>query len=278
MAARLRYAGTMAAIPSLAENSVAGTAAFSKFMRVLQLVADGAEPVSIAQMVKATGFPRPTVHRIVAALQAERMLVEVGNTRAWTLGPRLVQLASRSWSRSGLRMAAMDALRALRDTTGETIHFAVPSGQSMVYIEKLESPSAVQMSSRIGTSVNLYSTAVGKAYLAALPGHAAVEVMAQLNYEPLTGRTVRNATALQKQVDAVRAQGWSIDAQENEEGICCFGAAVLGPDGSPVAAISVSTLLFRQKEDVQATYIQPLLQASRAIGQQLAHNPNLVHS
>ncbi|MFC3217031.1 helix-turn-helix domain-containing protein [Comamonas sp. JC664] len=35
-------------------------------------------------MAKATGFPRPTVHRIVAALQAERMLVEVGSTRCWT--------------------------------------------------------------------------------------------------------------------------------------------------------------------------------------------------
>lgn len=268
----------MAVTPSLAENSVAGTAAFSKFMRVLQLVADSAEPLGIADMAKATGFPRPTVHRIVAALQAERMLVEVGSTRAWTLGPRLIQLASRSWSRSGLRMAALDALRTLRDTTGETIHFAVPSGLSMVYIEKLESPSAVQMSSRIGTSVNLYSTAVGKAYLAALPREAASDAMAQLNYEPLTAHTVTSAAALLQQVDAVRAQGWSTDAQENEEGIYCFGGAVLGPDGAPVAAISVSTLLFRQKEDVQAAYIQPLLQACKAIGQQLAQNPNLVHS
>ena len=247
-------------------------------MRVLQLVADSAEPLGIADMAKATGFPRPTVHRIVAALQAERMLVEAGSSRAWTLGPRLIQLASRSWSRSGLRMAALDALRALRDTTGETIHFAVPSGLSMVYIEKLESPSAVQMSSRIGTSVNLYSTAVGKAYLAALSREAASDVMAQLNYEPLTAHTVPHAAALLQQVDAVRVQGWSTDAQENEEGIYCFGGAVLGPDGAPVAAISVSTLLFRQKEDVQAAYIQPLLQACKAIGQQLAQNPNLVHS
>ena len=266
------------ATSSSSDSGVAGTAAFSKFMRVLQLVADCAEPVGIAEMAKATSFPRPTVHRIVAALQAERMLVEVGSTRSWTLGPRLVQLASRSWSRSGLRLAAVDALRALRDTTGETIHFAVPSGHSMVYIEKLESPSAVQMSSRIGTSVNLYSTAVGKAYLAALAPGAATALMVDLNYEALTAHTVADVAALQAQLNLVRTQGWSTDAQENEEGIYCFGAAVLGPDGSPVAAVSVSTLLFRQKDDVQAAYIQPLLQASHAIGQQLAQNPNLVHA
>ncbi len=264
--------------PSSADKAVAGTAAFSKFMCVLQLVADRPDPTGIADIAAATGFPRPTVHRIVAALVAERMLVEVGATRTWTMGPRLLQLASRSWGRSGLRMAALDALRALRDETGETIHFAVPSGQSMVYIEKLESPSAVQMSSRIGTSVNLYSTAVGKAYLAALAPQLATALMAELDYVPLTDHSVANAVALQQQVDAVRKQGWSTDAQENEAGIYCFGAAVRGPDGSPVAAVSVSTLLFRQKDDVQASYVQPLLRTCAAISQQLAQNPNLVHA
>lgn len=267
--------GTMATSTSSVDKGVAGTAAFSKFMRVLQLVADSTHPLGIADIAKATGYPRPTAHRIVAALQAEGMVAEVGATRSWVLGPRLIQLASRSWSGSGLRMAAAHALRALRDETGETIHFAVPSGHSMVYIDKLESPSAVQMSSRIGTSVNLYSTAVGKAYLAALAPAAAQELMVQLSYAPLTANTVKNSAALQQQVDAVRAQGWSTDAQENEEGIYCFGAAVLGLDGCPVAAISVSTLLFRQKDDVHAAYIQPLLNASRAISAQLAQNPNL---
>lgn len=266
----------MATSTSSGDSGVAGTAAFSKFMRVMQLVADAASPLGIAEIAKATGFPRPTVHRIVAALQAEGIVVEVGTTRSWALGPRLIQLASRSWSGSGLRMAAADALRTLRDETGETIHFAVPSGQSMVYIDKLESPSAVQMASRIGTSVHLYSTAVGKAYLAALAPAVAQAVMAQLSYAPLTAHTVKSAAALQQHVDAVRAKGWSTDAQENEEGIYCFGAAVLGPAGSPVAAISVSTLLFRQKDDVQAAYIEPLLRACRAIAQQLAQNPNLV--
>ncbi|MGE8318364.1 MAG: IclR family transcriptional regulator [Comamonas sp.] len=260
------------------DNGVAGTAAFSKFMRVLQLVADSPEPVAIADMARATGFPRPTVHRIVAALEAERMLVEAGGSRSWTLGPRLIQLASRSWSRSGLRLAALDALRALRDETGETIHFAVPSGHSMVYIEKLESPSAVQMASRIGTSVCLHSTAVGKAYLAALAPEAAAALIAQLNYERQTPQTVAGPEALAQQLAQVRARGWSTDAQENEDGIHCFGGAVLGPNGQPVAAISVSTLVFRQKGDVQASYIQPLLRACAAIGQQIAQNPNLVNA
>ena len=53
---------TPASASHTADNGVAGTAAFSKFMRVLQWVADNPEPVGIAEIAKATGFPRPTVH------------------------------------------------------------------------------------------------------------------------------------------------------------------------------------------------------------------------
>jgi IclR family KDG regulon transcriptional repressor len=42
-----------------------GTAAFSKFMAVLQRIADAGEPLNIAQLAAQTGYPRPTVYRIV---------------------------------------------------------------------------------------------------------------------------------------------------------------------------------------------------------------------
>ena len=50
---------TPASASHTADNGVAGTAAFSKFMRVLQWVADNPEPVGIAEIAKATGFRVP---------------------------------------------------------------------------------------------------------------------------------------------------------------------------------------------------------------------------
>src|SRR5690606_18836675 len=55
---------------------VAGTAAFSKFMHLMQLVADTPEPMTVAELSKLSGYPRPTVYRTVAALLAERLLAE----------------------------------------------------------------------------------------------------------------------------------------------------------------------------------------------------------
>lgn len=254
---------------------VAGTASFSKFMHVLQLVADAQEPVNVAALMRASGYPRPTVHRIVAALIAERLLVENERSGMLALGPRLIQLASRSWGRSELRLAAVDELKRLRDLTGETVHLAVPNGSSMVYIEKLESPSAVRMTSRIGTSVSLHATAVGKAYLAALDEAALAPLLQDLPLPRYTANTATDLDALRAQVALTRTRGWSVDNEENEAGIFCFGAVIRGGTGAPVAAISVSTLVFRQKGDPEQAYVAPLLEACRAISERIAQTPAL---
>ena len=215
------------------------------------------------------------MHRIVAALVAERLLVEKQGSAALALGPRLIQLASRSWGRSELRLAAVDELKRLRDLTGETVHLAVPNGTSMVYIEKLESPSAVRMASRIGTSVSLHSTAVGKAYLAALDDAALKPLLKDLPMPRYTANTPVSPAQLRTLIREARERGWAVDNEENEPGIYCFGAVIRGAGGAPVAAISVSTLVFRQKEDPQKSYVAPLLEACRVISERVAQTPSV---
>jgi DNA-binding IclR family transcriptional regulator len=261
--------------PAPVQPQVAGTAAFSKFMHVLQLVADAEAPMNVGALMRASGYPRPTVHRIVQALVAERLLVESPQGATLALGPRLIQLASRSWGRSELRLAAVDELKRLRDITGETVHLAVPNGRSMVYIEKLESPSAVRMASRIGSSVSLHSTAVGKAYLAALEDAALEPLLEGLPMPRHTPNTTADLAALREQIRWIRTHGWAADNDENEPGIFCFGAAVRGAGGTPVAAISVSTLVFRQKADPQQAYVAPLLEACRLISERIAQAPSV---
>lgn len=244
-------------------------------MHVLQLVADADEPLNVGGLVRASGYPRPTVHRIVAALLAERLLVDNIRSASLGLGPRLIHLASRSWGRSELRLAAVDELERLRDVTGETVHLAVPNGTSMVFIEKLESPSAVRMTSRIGTSVSLHATAVGKAYMAALDASTLDSLLKDLPLPRYTPDTLVTLEDLKAQLQVTRERGWSVDSEENEAGIFCFGASILGARGVPVAAISVSTLIFRQKEDTEQAYVAPLLEACRVISARIAQAPSL---
>jgi IclR family transcriptional regulator, KDG regulon repressor len=256
-------------------KSATGTAAFSKFMAVLQLIADADEPMSIPALGAASGYPRPTVYRIIGALVAEGLVNESPRGGKFDLGPRLVNLASRSWERSYLRVAAIDALVTLRDVTRETVHLAVPSQLGMVYIEKLESPHAVRMASRVGTRVTLYSSSVGKAFLATLTPAKREQLLDQLELLPLTPNTITDPVALRQELDTTAERGYAEDREENEAQIFCYGAAIVGTGGEPLGCISISLPMFRRDPAPHRAYVEPLLAACGDIARRLGQRPEL---
>ncbi|PLZ04351.1 IclR family transcriptional regulator [Burkholderia sp. WAC0059] len=260
-------------IPALAATkAVAGAAAFSKFMAVLQLIADAEAPPNVAALAAGSGFPRPTVYRIVAALEAEGLICENADGGTYGLGPRLISLASRSWAGSNLRVASADALRTLRDLTRETVHLAVPSLPGMVYIDKLESPQTVRMASRIGTRVSLHSSSVGKAYLAALEPAVRESLIDALECVRFTPNTIVSAAKLRKEIAATAARGYAVDDEENELQIVCYGAAIPGADGVPAGCVSISMPLFRRNDAAMQTNIRHLLDACAAISARLGRD------
>jgi DNA-binding IclR family transcriptional regulator len=200
--------------------------------------------MTTAAVAKLANLPRPTAYRIVAALIAERMVAETP-AGLLTLGPRLISLAMRSWSRSDIRNVARQPLKDLRDALSETVHLAVNSGDEMIYIDKLESNRPVSMRSRIGTRVPLYSSSVGKAWLSTLPDAEALRMIETLSFEPKTSHTVSGPTNLYAQLKEIRRSGYSRDLEENEAEICCYGVPILAADGHAIACISVSIPLYR---------------------------------
>lgn len=232
-------------------QKVPGTAAFTKFMTVLQTIADAPGEYAISDLCKAVKLPRATVYRIVDALRAEGLIAEGRPGNKFVLGPRLINLASRSWASFDLRTVAHPLIEKLRNETGETVHLAVPSGLEMVYIDKLESPQAVRMTSRIGTRITLYSSSVGKAYLAALPPGARDDILSKIVFKRYTPHTITQRKALEAELKATQKRGYSLDREETELEIRCVGAAILNGAGMPIGGISVSVPKYRYDKGVE---------------------------
>lgn len=227
-----------------AKPPVQGTASFSKFMNVLQAIADSSD-VDIAQLCKIVPYPRPTIYRLVSALIAEGLVVENKDRGTFKLGIRLISLAVRAREEHDLRNTAHRHIAELRDITGETVHLAVPSGLEMVYVDKLESPQTVRMVSRIGTRVRLHSTSVGKAYLATLDPAIRDDILGRIQLTRQTEYSIIDLDRLKTELEETRQRGYSIDWEENELDIRCFGAAILDREGQPVGCVSVSVPKYR---------------------------------
>ena len=255
---------------SLLETKVAGAAAFAKFMTVLQAVADAQQPPTAAALARACGYPRPTVYRILAALAEQGMLMESGG--AYRLGPRLLQLASRSWSQFDLRAALAPSCRRC----------ATPPARPCTW----RCPPAPRWS--ISTSWKVpVRCAWCRAWARAWPCIPAP--WARLIW-PRWARPSANGCwtdcrwkrACRPRWPACRPcasrwprppRGYAVDDEENEPGIVCYGVALRDAGGRPVAGVSVSTLLFRRRDDPQSAYIDPLLRLRDAAAAKLAMLP-----
>lgn len=235
-------------------HAVPGTAAFQKFMRVLQAVSDTPGQLNISGLARQLAMPRPTVHRIVEALVVEGMLRHDNDTLS--LGPRLVSLAWRSLETHDLRQIARPHIEQLRDRLDETVHLAIPDGLEMVYIDKLEANRTVRMASRIGTRVSLFSSSVGKAWLAAHSADQVEQMLAKITPTSFTQHTITDRAGITDEINRTRERGYSQDIQENELDICCYGSAIINSGQQAVGCISVS----------MPTYRFDALQADEAIG------------
>lgn len=251
------------------KRKVKGGATLSKFVAVLQIIGDAPRELSVSELCKVAKLPRGTVYRIVDALCEEGLVDNTQANRKLTLGPRLISLASRSWATSDLRTLAHDEIKTLRDVTGETVHFAVPSGMEMIYIDKRESPQTVRMTSRIGTRISLHASSVGKAYLAALPKEERRDLLAKLSLKRFTANTITRRAKLEADLERTFKRGYSLDVEETELEIRCVGAAIRDSSGRPIACISVSVPKYRFDRVIEARLPAVVVECARKISSQL---------
>jgi len=210
-----------------------------KAFAILDFLAQRAgSAVSLAEVAAHIGTSKSTAHRYLTTLE-ELGVVERDNNDRFQLGPKLIELAGVLLAEHDLRRESEPFLIDLASSTQETVHLAVPSGNEVVYLAKVESPHPIRMASRIGARMPMYSTALGKAILAYLPTERVQEII-DAGIPSRTPYTVSSAEALRVELEQVRARGFALDDQENELGVRCVGAPIFDYSGEVVGAISVS--------------------------------------
>jgi len=227
-----------AATGSKSGARTAGVQAVERAVQLLEVLAR--HDAGISEMARETGLHKATVHRLIRTLEQAGLVQVTPDGTRYRLGLRLAEFGSQALARLDLREVALPHLRELRDETRLTVHLAVLDGTDVVYIEKVDSPANLRMASHVGARNPIYCTSLGKAILAALPETQAERLLERVAIVPRTAKTITDPARIREELAAVRRRGYSLDDEENEDGIRCVGAAVLGRDGQVVGAISVS--------------------------------------
>jgi len=217
-----------------------GTAAFAKAMHVLDLVAAAPLPMRFTDLQKASGLPRATLHRLLAALLDKEMIAVSPADGSYQPGPHLLELAGRTWERMDLRAAAARAIEQLSQTTQETIHVATLSGDSVVYIDKVECAYSLRLHSAIGKRGPVHCTAVGKVMAAFLDADDQRALVRALVLTRHTETTLTTPARLTAALASIRAAGIAFDLEEHVVGIHCAAAPIFDFRARCVGGISLT--------------------------------------
>ncbi len=215
---------------------------------ILDLIGENPSGMSIRDVSSQLGLPKGTVHRLLSSLIYVGYIRQEAKSRNYFLGLKRLDLGGLVASQLDLRKIASPLLHALADKTKETVHMVVWDQAEVVYIEKVEPPldmGGLRMASRIGSRNPAHSCAVGKIFLAYLPPNDLEDFIFEKGLPARTANTITNSETLRQELNGIRKQGYAIDNEENEQGIRCVGAPVLGESGTLVAAISISGPAFR---------------------------------
>jgi len=216
-----------------------GSNAVEKTLAVLDALGDHER---ISDIAAATGLHKSTVHRILQDF-ARLGFVRVTERGTYQGGARILGLAGRVLARTGAAERAGPALAALQAECGGAVHFALVDGDEAVYVAKVEGDKPYRMASRVGMSLPLHCTSIGKAVLAARPEAEVRALLARTRPVARTARTLVDADAVVGHLAGVRERGYAVDDEENETGVRCVGAAVRDHTHRVIGAVSVAQLV-----------------------------------
>src|SRR4051794_3258667 len=217
-------------------------------LRLLVLFRDRPR-VRLSEASEYLGVAHSTAHRLMAMLAFHGFVRQEPDSRAYVAGPVLTEIGLAAVRELDIRLHARPALEQLAAALGETVHLAVLEGDSVRYLDAVESPRALRVAARTGTTLAANCTASGKALLAELPDAEVAALFPGPAALPrLTERSITSRSALLAELRKVRAAGCAVNAEESEEGVASVAIAVRGRPHLPVAALVVSAPLSRMTE------------------------------
>jgi IclR family acetate operon transcriptional repressor len=228
-----------------------------RVLAVLTELAEHPEGVGLDEIARAVKSPKSTAHRALAALRKAGFANQDGRGH-YVLGDKFLRMAFAHHEARPDHVRIQGVLRVLAERYGETAHYTVLDGRSVVYRSKVDpTAGAVKLTSTVGGRNPAHATAAGKLLLSyTLPDKAAVRAwVGKFPLERTTANTLTTVDELHEELTKIRELGYSIDDQENEAGVNCVAvAAYLVSPTTPSGAVSISAVAYR-------TSLQTLIEA-----------------
>lgn len=237
-----------------------------RLLGLLEVIAGDDRPVNLMELVRETGLPKPTVHRMLQQLETAGMLQRDGDNRHYSTGLRLRRLAENLLLNGTLHGGRHAILSNLVAEIGESCNITALSGNQVLYLDRVETTAPLRFFLHPGSKVPVHCSATGKLFLAHMTARQRERLLNASSLERFTDNTLTTAAAVEAELATIRSDGYAMDNEEFLPDLLCVAIPVPKVDGGlSNMAIAVQAPISRLDADRAVTLLPALRRAAKAM-------------
>lgn len=211
--------------------------ALRKALIVLDLFARESRPLSAPAIGEHLDLSRQAVHRILRQLEENELIQRAPDDR-YMLAARARRLALDIISASHISGAVRAILYRVVSTVNETCNIGMLDGYEQIYLDRVECNWPLRVPLRPGSRVPSHCTAIGKLLLAYLPSRQRDRLLTAMPLTRYTDYTITDRKAFEAHLAEIRAQGYSINDQEDSIGLIAIAVPIRDRSGRVFAGLA----------------------------------------
>jgi DNA-binding IclR family transcriptional regulator len=150
-------------------SSTQANAAAVRAFRIIEIISEAHEPLSLAQISERIDLPKQSVHRLLKQLESAWLVTRNGPGKQYECSSRVRKMAVSMLMVSGPAAARRAILQQLADAVDETCNLTMSSGEGIVYLDRVEANWPLPTTLHAGTRVPLHCTSSGKLLMSFMP-------------------------------------------------------------------------------------------------------------
>jgi DNA-binding IclR family transcriptional regulator len=197
-----------------------------RLIGLLEIVAVAGRPVSVAEVQKATGLPKPTCYRLIQSLHEEKLLDQPADDGKFVIGERMIRIALLGKSDVDVRRCAAPLLKGAATNFNETVFLARfrDSKVEIIHVETPDDPARAFIHPGLGVRP-MHACSCSKA-IAAFAEPEFQEAILSDSLKQYTEHTKITKDALRAEFADIVQRGFADCDQEIDLGIASVAAPV----------------------------------------------------
>ena len=229
---------------------------------------------TLEEIIRITGYKKTTCFRLLKTMRTLGLVEVSPGKKKYRYGPRLAALGLSALKTMNLRQSALPILQQLRDETGETVNLTVLSNSEILYVERIMSDYLVNVNVNVGDRLPVYCASMGKVILAFLPESRLEQILSSIKFKTRTEKTIVSRSALLKELEQIKSNGFAINDEELEKGLRAVAAPIFNYTGEAFAATNIAWTTARHPDRAAfADYAPKIVAAARQISRLMGYTP-----